>query len=334
MIMQKAMIELYAPTVVTESWEHVQQAIARLCERLEAWSVSLPSGLNFNQTNASANFQRERLILQIRYIETKILITRPCLCRLDARIANQTKDSSDFNKRTARTCARTAKAMADLLPDDVDPTYLYKAGPWWSVVHNLMQALIVMLLEMSYGTVHFPEDGKEILASVKKLIRWLKAMAKNNPIAERAYTVAFGMLHRVALQFNADISDLVREDTARTNHPVASDFENQFAAGSNGHRFQSSAGEDGQTLGEQELGANSFYDSPTGHTSMFEIPATQPQDNPLMAGNYSQTYYQLDPVFGNPFATVYDEGNPDTSGRNLFDMNSITQTFGYQQPPS
>ncbi|KAH7108881.1 fungal-specific transcription factor domain-containing protein [Dendryphion nanum] len=339
-ITQKVMIELYSASVVTKSWKQVQQATAGLCQQLEAWLVSLPSDLNFTQAKDSTSFQRERLMLQTYYIGTKILITRPCLCRLDRRIANQTKASSEFDKQTARLCVGAAKAVASLLPDLIDTTYLYKIGPWWSVVHNLMQALIVLLLEMSYGAVHFPEDGKEILPSIKKLIRWLSTMAKNNEVAGRAYTMALRVLQGLAPRLNADISDLIWEDAARSKDSETFDFEDQFTAGEHGRAYPFSAGADAGAFGGEGMRASDFYNNQTGYASMFGIPARQPQAIPSFLGSLGgggellSDFPGLDPMFGNPFVTGYDEENPVTSGEDFFNMDAFMLGSQHRQARS
>ncbi|KAH7111093.1 hypothetical protein B0J11DRAFT_447771, partial [Dendryphion nanum] len=154
----------------------------------------------------------ERLILEMHYLGTKILITRPCLCRRDARLANQLNTSGDFDRQISQACVGAAKAMANLLPDQYDPHYLYRNGPWWCVIHNLMQSLVVLFLEMAYGNVL--SYNEEILPFTKKLIRGLRAMRSNNQIAKRAYNVAIGILQKLAGQVDADMTDILTEQVA------------------------------------------------------------------------------------------------------------------------
>lgn len=212
-ITQKIHVKLYSPAVVAKSWKHMQQAMGHLYEELEAWLSALPSGLSFLQANVGTSFQSERHTLHMHYIENKILITRPCMCRLDARIPNQTEASAHFTQRTAQSCVEAAHAFSDLLSESMDITYLSKLGPWWSLAHNLMQALVVLLLEMSYGTTHF--RNKDILAPVKNLIRGLRTLARRSQAAERAYAVALDALKSIAAKSTIDISDIIWEDTTR-----------------------------------------------------------------------------------------------------------------------
>ena len=337
LITQDAMAELYSAKVVAKSWKQVQQAITGLCEQLEAWLVSLPFGLDFSQPSPSTSLQRERLMLQMQYMGTKILITRPCLCRLDRRMPNQSKSSDHFNKHAAQICVDAAVAVAGLLPGEVDTAYLYKSGPWWSTVHNLMQALVVLLLEMSYGAVHFPRGGRQILAPMKKLLGWLRAMSNGNDTAERAYNMASAVLQKLAWKLNVDISDLLREDTAQTRHPAAFHSENQQpAVGPHGQEDSILPTEHAQVFGEQGMYASDFYGNQPGYASMFGVPAVQPQNSPWMVGSTGAggallpDVSQADAMFGNPFVTGCDEENPVTSGEDLFGMYAFSSGFRYQ----
>ncbi|KAF2634808.1 hypothetical protein P280DRAFT_523786 [Massarina eburnea CBS 473.64] len=339
MIMQKAMVNLYAAKVVAHSWKDLQEEIKGLLDQLQKWSASLPSGLNFFRPNDDVDFQHERLVLETHYIRTKILITRPCLCRLDSRIENQSKASDNFNKKTARICVDTAKTMSALLPSSFNTVYLYRTGSWWSMVPSIMQALIVLLLELSYDTVHFPEDGKEILPSIRKLIHCLRTMAKNNEIAERAYVMAFRVLRGLAQRHNADISDLIRKDTTRAEDSTSSNLEDQPATEESGQETQFSAEAYAQQYGEQgmhAMHADNFFDNRTGYAPMFTFSAAQPQESQWATGsagggatvpsNSSRSVL----IHGNPFMTNYDEENPVADEDPFFSMEDFMREFQEQ----
>lgn len=78
---------------------------------------------------------REQLLLQMYYWSTKILITRPCLCRTERRIKNESDKSAQFNSDMADTCVNSARALTALFPDKPGPSFIYERAPWWSVVH-------------------------------------------------------------------------------------------------------------------------------------------------------------------------------------------------------
>ncbi|KAF2709484.1 hypothetical protein K504DRAFT_481868 [Pleomassaria siparia CBS 279.74] len=222
MIAQKALLHLYSPKIVSKSWESIQGTISELCEDLEAWAASLPPGFRLFQSRVDGNYSRERLILEIYYHDTKILITRPCLRHIDLRIEHQTKGSHDFNQRTAATCVSSAKSISSLLPTYVlrDRVKIYQ-GPWWSIVHNIMQAITVLLLELSYGVNRFPKDLQDTVPSLKKLVRWLRVMKINNGVANRAYAITMNLLQKLIININIDVSDLLAEDmAASTPNPI------------------------------------------------------------------------------------------------------------------
>ncbi|KAF2867970.1 fungal-specific transcription factor domain-containing protein [Massariosphaeria phaeospora] len=204
MINQRTLVALYAPSVASKSWQTVQKDIAELDEDLDAWSASLPLGLNFLQHEEEHQYTQERNALALHYYSTKILITRPCVCRLDRRIPDQTQKSRNFNQHIAETCIGAAKAISDLLPDDFQHqrVMLYKMGPWWILVHYIMQALAVLMLEVSYEAVNFPRDRHDMVPSIKKLVRWLRHTRSNNRMAGRAYDIVLQLLHKLTLKIN------------------------------------------------------------------------------------------------------------------------------------
>lgn len=194
-------LSLYTTSTVDQSWQQTQETIFRLSEEIDSWAKSLPDGFNFFKRTAFARHVRERNALDILYHGTIMLINRPCLCRLDRRIAHQTTRSSEFDQRSAHTCVESAKAIARLLPEGpiLDIVTLYEAGPWWTMVHTIMQSLTVLLLEILYETIKLPHDRREIIHSLKKLVQWLRAMRSNNGMARRAYLLVMRMLRELVI---------------------------------------------------------------------------------------------------------------------------------------
>jgi hypothetical protein len=190
-------LHLYGSHTASQSWQSVQKIISSLDEELEIWATSLPDGLNFCIERVKERHLRERNSLEILYHNTKILINRPCLCRLDRHIQHMSASYSDLKKKSAAACVASAKAIASSLTDDPvrDVTAIYKSGPWWNMVHAIMQSLVVLLIEVRLR----PRDRQTTVLSLKKLIRWLRAMRSNNGVAGRAYSIAFNLLKKVSL---------------------------------------------------------------------------------------------------------------------------------------
>lgn len=215
LITQKALSELYAPRTATQSWEYVQKTITKLLKELEEWKLGAlltdVSGAPMSPFPPPDGL-RERLLLRFSYCSIRILITRPCLCRTERRIRDQSKGSASFNQKTAETCVQAAKELTSLLPDEPSPRELYENGPWWSISHNIMQAMAVLLLELSYGAEHMMTNGTSISTCLKKLIRWLRAMRVNDAVTRRAYEVIVGILRKSGRQLQASASELLHDD--------------------------------------------------------------------------------------------------------------------------
>jgi hypothetical protein len=64
-----------------------------------------------------------------------ILATRPCLCRLERRIRNQSDSSANFDANAAEACLNAALEIAKLFPSQPNIEFIYANGPWWNIVH-------------------------------------------------------------------------------------------------------------------------------------------------------------------------------------------------------
>ena len=195
-------LALYKANAVSRSWESVQRMIANENERLDVWASSLLEGFNFTRRPRIAvqPYTREQNTLEILYNSTKIMITQPCFCGHGRRISDQAIKSNDFDQRASVLCIGAAKSIADLLPDPVIGNIfeLYQSGPWWQMVYVIMQALVVLLLEVAYESTCFSGDRIMVTPSLKKLLSWLRIMRVNNGIAVRAYSTSLALLKKLA----------------------------------------------------------------------------------------------------------------------------------------
>lgn len=206
-ITQSVLTSLYTAGTKTRSPDELQQAISQLGQRLDDWYAKLPLDFAFQMhrpgwATSQSPFHRERTFLTFQFCSAKILLTRPCLISLKG-IWNQ-KTPTDFTQRMASMCIETAKAVVDILPDQAHPLFLYEFGPWWTVVHNLTQALAVFLLALSYSHATF-QDNIALAAYCTKIIRWLRSM--DDPLSERAYRLALNSFEVVAKRLSLPISE-------------------------------------------------------------------------------------------------------------------------------
>lgn len=225
----QVLLRLYRAGTMSKSWADVQRTIASLDHSLEKWRAKLPSLFDFTKKQRDQQFIRERMSLGFSYYGTKIIINRPCLCKIDCQIPNESDHCKEFNSSTAAACVHAAKNMLDLLPEQPNPIGLYKVSPWWALLHHLMQAATVLMLELSFRVDHMPCEAEDILSSAKKAAQWLHKMAADNIAARRAWNLCNGMLRNLAPKVGRTADDLPK-DPPTLEHHSDSDPQNSYAS--------------------------------------------------------------------------------------------------------
>lgn len=201
-ITQSILVTLYTAGTKIRSPDDLQQDIVQLDQRLDDWLARLPAEFNFQiyppgSTTSQTQTQRERTLLTFQFYSAKILLTRPCLRGLEGNGggAQDAMAQVDFTRRMADICVDTAKAVVDMLPNQPQPRFIYEYGPWWTIVHNLMQALAVLLLALSYSA-GVQQDDLVLAGYCKKIILWLRSMESS--LAIRACVIAVNCYELVA----------------------------------------------------------------------------------------------------------------------------------------
>ena len=207
--------KMYNPAAIQGSWSDVQDTIRSLGEQLETWHRNLPAMFDFRRKQRDREFYEYRMGLGFFYYGTKIMIHRPCLCRLDRKIPHQSSNSLDFNRTAATTCVDAARDLLSLIPDEPNAVGLMKVGPWFSVLHWLVKATTVLMLEISFRAHHMPEEADSILDASKKGIRWLHALGEDNLSARRAWGICNAMLHGAVEKIGRDAHDLPKQPPGR-----------------------------------------------------------------------------------------------------------------------
>ncbi|KAF1924635.1 uncharacterized protein M421DRAFT_71819, partial [Didymella exigua CBS 183.55] len=209
-ILQSVLTSLYTASTVVGSVAEEQHEMAQLDQRLDQWVLSLPSEFNFQDpaNNGNAMFSRERLLLGFQLCGARMLLGRPCLS--PRRQAWREEAEALFSRQMGNSCIGAAKTAIDFLPDEPDTRFIYDQGPWWCIVHHLMQAISVLLLGLSYLAPTL-QDSMLLMHYVKKSIRWLQAM--DDPTAERACQVAMSTFETVSRRYAVDVAGMWRMDS-------------------------------------------------------------------------------------------------------------------------
>ncbi|KAF2868236.1 hypothetical protein BDV95DRAFT_610203 [Massariosphaeria phaeospora] len=218
LITQKILYELYSPQIASQNWAHIQKTIRSLASELEEWAqMVIPAGCGTNLGHMAESRQRDQIRLSFHYCSSKLLLTRPCLCRVERRIKNQSTSSVNFDQRAAETCVEAARDMTALLPEVPNPRHIYERGPWWAIVHYIMQALAVFLLEIHFRKEHTMIHKDDISVCARKLLHWLRVLRKTDSLANRAYNV---VCRNILDNKVAEIRDLLNYATSSTTEPL------------------------------------------------------------------------------------------------------------------
>ncbi|KAJ5298981.1 FAD linked oxidase N-terminal [Penicillium atrosanguineum] len=213
-ITHAAVTSIYSLTAGKDSG---QSGISHYQEKLQTWLSNLQPPFAFtdrdNQLDISRQ-SREQVSLALSYYSAQIILSRPCLTCPDFMEGRNIRvPRSRFGNATAKTCVDTALALISVFPDAPDMEWLLKMTPWCSVLHFMMQALIILLIQLSVGpvevmTTHSAQSGQRrtratenpeaILGACKKILRWLHCMAEQDASARRAFKICNNFIRRIA----------------------------------------------------------------------------------------------------------------------------------------
>ncbi len=117
-ISQSVLNKLYTPEAMQTSWSQIQTVISDHEQRITKWHSNLPSIFDFKRKQRDQNYLHLRLCLGFFYYGTRIIVHRPCLCRMDRKLPNQSAKSRDFNRASAISCLEAARDMLKMIPDE------------------------------------------------------------------------------------------------------------------------------------------------------------------------------------------------------------------------
>lgn len=198
--------KLYSPEAVSAPLASTEFAIQSLMLEIDTWFMNLPSPYDFTSTQTTQCPAGQKMGLAFLFYSTKIGITRPCLCRLDS-VRPQGEKAYDFCNKTAAECVESACHMLTLFPESPDASLLHETCPWWCILHFLMQATTVLLLELAFGTQHVPEKASTVSKAARKAVQWLSILSKTNPPSERAWKLCDRFLRRLTPHIGTDARD-------------------------------------------------------------------------------------------------------------------------------
>jgi hypothetical protein len=175
--------------------------------------------------------------------------------------------------------------------------------------------MAVLLLDMAYANSHKEKPNPDIIASIKKLIRWLRAMQNNDSVAAQAYKVVWKILKAVAPELQAKANDILSVNEEIVMQPQAYMHHRPSVAD---QHYEPRQHEDPGTFmidNMEAFNAQPFYPEPLNDPS-----SSPPIPAPLHPVDESSMPVSL----GHPFFTNFDQGTPFA---NMQDLWTDPQTF-------
>ena len=297
--------KLYGPPAIELTWSMTLANISTLSQALYIWLNNLPNEFGFPGGSQDDKWKRQRVHLGFAYHSAQMLVHRPCLCRIDRRIPHESDRARQSNQDNAVACVNAAMSIVSLLPDEPNTSLLFNTVPWWNIIHYLMQASTVLMLELSFRGEHTPGNVEEIYDTVKIVLRWLKSIGMLDHAGYRAWRMCDEMLRNVAPKVG-----LVLEEPAvdrRLQDPIAWNMQNPnldpqdfgLPPPIDGFRpfyaaYDNNFGPPSQLLGlhDQQASTNPFLDGSTNPflAEEYDTPTNQDQDMSGDPGYFS--HYQ------------------------------------------
>lgn len=204
-ITQEIVNQVYSLDCCTMPWDHIESRIRYLRTRVELWQSKLPHAYDFtNLRDQGQEMLRTKLLLGFHYYSSWITLGRPCLCRHDSQ-PTLSDQRYMFSHEMALVALESSRLMLDLIPNSPDPIWLYQTCPWWCILHYLMQSGTILLIELSFGCIHQPEEETNILKYSRKAVLWLLAMSDYSLASRRAWELCDSSLRRIAQDMDYDV---------------------------------------------------------------------------------------------------------------------------------
>lgn len=208
MLMQGLLDRVYTANAVHQPWNDIRDRIDEIRERVDVWLSSLPPGLDFTRMDGGDQNPNERKLLALQYYSARIMLGRPCLCQHEKGNPRRFHEDQHFTQAMAVSTIKSAIQMAHLIPDESDAGRPAEHLPWWCLLNYVMQTLTVMILELSFSSIHLPEEEDRLLRLSKKCIRWLDRTSRHSVASHRAWQLCDSAFRRLAEPLGLDISDL------------------------------------------------------------------------------------------------------------------------------
>ena len=278
--------ELYQPGIRRKKRSEVQSTIDSFDNRLFEWKDGVNPPFDVASPSSDPETESCRVALRILFYSTRIIINRPCLCRVEERIEDQAGSPKRKSINSANKCVESARALLNLILHKPDSITLREGTLWWMLLHHLKRALTVLLLELTFRAEHMPSEADEIIVEAKAAVSWLHHISNSSTDARRSCSHKTRLLRLAEQKVGGDTSDIPtpsEEETAPTypgqQQSPSAEYggagQNQFAPSGQyaGPYFQEQWQYYGDLIVRNELDQFGFLRAEGGEGSLFPTPS-------------------------------------------------------------
>ncbi|KAL8998725.1 MAG: hypothetical protein Q9169_002280 [Polycauliona sp. 2 TL-2023] len=197
---------LYSAHIRHMKWSELQATIRELDQKACDWNTNLSRPFETDPSCQTPDGDPARIAIGMFFHSTRVLINRPCLCRLDRRIEHQSVSSGSINATAAQQCVSSARSILGLIPDQPSPIAIYRGPFWWMGFHHLKRATTVLIQEITFQSENTSAAAADIVTDAIKAINWLHALGESSSPAYSAWVMLSRLLFRAAQEFGGDVS--------------------------------------------------------------------------------------------------------------------------------
>jgi hypothetical protein len=207
---------VYSADIYRDGWDEIATRMSSYDTKFDIWLHGLGRTFEFVTANGTFHAQelsQDQVSLALNYFSAKIILHRPCQSRLKLGEAPSQLPPTSYRRKGALSCLRSALAIISILPDKPDMEWLHTMTPWLNILHFIMQAVTVLLVEITMKgsweqtTVShnfseiiladaFDPTTPETFAGIRKAICWLTQKANKDCSAQRALDICRKVIHQ------------------------------------------------------------------------------------------------------------------------------------------
>lgn len=219
-ISRSASVRVYNPDALKQGWKEIQSRIDLYNGILSDWRSGLPDSMSFDRVDVGPNLSTMdayKVSLALRYHSSRLILNRPCLTRKKNGKSDTRNHLSRSRRDVEATCLHSALAILSAFPDQPNRDWFCRV-PWWIVLHFLVQATAILLMNLSFdhslqversqdSTVDSSSDRspesrefanpETILTTTKKALLWLRHLGEMDDSARRAFDICDNCLQRI-----------------------------------------------------------------------------------------------------------------------------------------